>query len=301
MLAENHESRAMRKRFRAGAAALRLVLGVVVALAASSVRAHEQSAGTRAIVLPPAPSAVEASAAAKGLVWDALKKTYEAKPGEKEVVFEFNATNPTTATIAIQSIHTSCGCTVAQLPPLPAAPYLLAARASAPVRVTLNLQGKAGVIAKTITVTTAAGPYTLTVEAVAPGAALASIGADRERNIAIAARDRQAIFKGDCAKCHAEPAGGKTGQDLYRAVCTICHEAHPRASMIPDLQVAREGRDLAYWTKWVTEGGSTMMPAFAERHGGPLNAEQVGTLAIYLFAEFSRTPFADSARAKTNQ
>ena len=42
----------------------------------------------------------------------------------------------------------------------------------------------------------------------------------------IAKADRQAIFKADCATCHAKPGEGKYGKALYDAVCAICHEAN---------------------------------------------------------------------------
>ncbi|MFM1941356.1 MAG: hypothetical protein RI897_338, partial [Verrucomicrobiota bacterium] len=46
---------------------------------------------------------------------------------------------------------------------------------------------------------------------------------DRLRNMQIAATDRQAVFRGDCARCHATPAEGKMGRELFQAVCAVCH------------------------------------------------------------------------------
>ena len=241
---------------------------------------------------PPAVATKTDDLASK-LSWDATTKSYEAKPGEATAAFEFRVTNKADAVIAIQTIATSCGCTAAELPPLPAAPYQLAAGATAPIRVVMDLKGKAGLISKSVTVGTSVGSALLTIQVNIPAAAVPTVaasgmGADRAKNLEIATHDRQAILKGDCAKCHATPAAGKMGQDLYGAVCTICHEANPRAAMIPDLHVARGPRDLAFWTKWISEGGpGTMMPGFSTKQGGPLDDDQVASLAMYLFAVFS--------------
>ncbi len=294
---------------------VRFFIGILLATVSVKAAAQDKPASPA-----PAPSAEDAKrraspVPASKLQWDALAKSYDAKPGETTALFEFRVTNPGASAIAIESIQTSCGCTVAELPPLPAAPFVLAPAAQTTIRVALDLHGKSGSFAKTVTVGTSAGTTVLTVEvntaelptlaANAPG-----MGADRAKNIEIATHDRQAIFKGECAKCHATPAVGKMGQELYRAVCTICHEAHPRASMIPDLNVPRGPRDLAFWTKWITEGGAgTMMPAFAATHGGPLTDEQVGSLALYVFATFSKNsspaqkpaPSDSNAKAPSSQ
>jgi hypothetical protein len=64
----------------------------------------------------------------------------------------------------------------------------------------------------------------------------------------------------DCAKCHAEPAKGKTdGRLLYAGVCHLPH-SHLRAAMVPDLRTLNHptmptigGND--------THGRRIMMPA----------------------------------------
>lgn len=269
-------------------------IGVFLAVAVAQSAAQNKPAAPA-----PAQSAEDAKRRASPvpapeLKWDALAKSYEGKPGDTTASFEFHVTNTSAAAIAIESILTSCGCTVAELPPLPAAPFVLERAASTTIRVSLDLHGKMGTVSKSVTVGTSSGLAVLTVNATVaavPAAAIAvsGMGADRAKNIEIATDDRQAIFKGDCAKCHATPAAGKMGQELFRAACTICHEANPRASMIPDLNIPRGPRELEFWHKWIAEGGAgTMMPAFAASKGGPLNEEQVASLALYLFAEFSR-------------
>ena len=270
-----------------------VLLGVYSLISVAALTAQPPANPSAATKPTPPAVAAKADDAASKLIWDATTKSFDAKLGETAANFEFRVTNTSDSVIAIQTIATSCGCTAAELPPLPAAPYQLAAGATAPIRVVMDLKGKAGLISKTVSVGTSVGSALLTIQvnisgAAVPTVAASGMGADRAKNLEIATHDRQAILKGDCAKCHATPAAGKMGQDLYGAVCTICHEANPRAAMIPDLHVARGPRDLAFWTKWISEGGpGTMMPGFAKNQGGPLDDDQVASLAMYLFAVFS--------------
>ena len=100
-------------------------------------------------------------------------------------------------------------------------------------------------------------------------------------NIQNALADRQAVFKGDCAKCHVNRSVGKMGAELYAASCGICHEAEHRATMVPDLKVPRSLRDPAFWQKWIIEGRpGTLMPAFGKAYGGPLTQEQADSLTV---------------------
>lgn len=75
------------------------------------------------------------------------------------------------------------------------------------------------------------------------------------------------------------------------AACGICHEAQPRASMVPDLHHLADssGKPLPtneeFWRSWIAAGkADTLMPAFASSQGGPLNDLQIASLAAYLNA-----------------
>lgn len=206
-------------------------------------------------------------------------------------------TNVSNAEVSINSLRTSCGCTVAQLP---TTPYKLLPGSNVPINVTMDLRGKSGSVTKSVSVDTSVGFKSLLVKVNIPAdatqnTAAATPGAagnmDRAKNIQSALADRQAVFKGDCASCHVEKGKGKMGQELYAASCGICHDAEHRAAMVPDLKVPRSQRDLAFWQKWIMEGKpGTMMPAFAQIHGGPLTQDQIDSLTVYLFQNYPKAP-----------
>ncbi|HEX7654797.1 MAG TPA: cytochrome c, partial [Verrucomicrobiae bacterium] len=109
--------------------------------------------------------------------------------------------------------------------------------------------------------------------------------AEKEAGIAAAKLDRQAIFKGDCASCHLKNVAGRYGLELYRQACAICHEAEPRATMVPDLNHLNLPTNVEFWRTWITYGKpGSLMPAWSISQGGPLNDMQIASLAQYLNA-----------------
>src|SRR6185295_2943645 len=126
----------------------------------------------------------------------------------------------------------------------------------------------------------------------------------RMANQMAAAADRQAVFKGDCAKCHVEPAIGKMSAELYLAACGICHDPvgpHPRAQMVPNLKALNHPTDYAYWKQWIENGKTnSLMPAFSEANGGPLTAAQIESLAKMLSQKLPTPAIPVSAPGGTN-
>jgi mono/diheme cytochrome c family protein len=121
--------------------------------------------------------------------------------------------------------------------------------------------------------------------------------AERARGMAAAKVDRQAVFKGDCASCHAKNVEGKYGQELFAQVCAICHEATPRATMVPDLHNLKDPTSQEFWQTWITSGKpGTLMPAFARSQGGPLSDQQIASLAAYLNAVIPPHSAADGPK-----
>jgi len=235
------------------------------------------------------------------LAFDAEMKEATLQAGEGYVFISFQFTNVTTTNITINSVRTSCGCTVPKLPPMP---WVVAPGVGQNLEFRMDLRNKRGTITKIATVDSSAGIKSLALRGSVPdvpplaanGAGTDAMG-DRVRNLQVAAADRQAVFRGDCAKCHFEPAIGKQGEALYGAACGVCHEAEHRAAMVPDLHALKQSTDTNYWKSWIINGKpGTLMPAFAKAQGGPLNDEQVESLAEFLGSgAFKKSPVAAAA------
>lgn len=247
--------------------------------------------------VPAATQAVNANA----LQFDAKEKTVHVKSGETEAKFTFAVTNVSKEDVTIMSVHTSCGCTAARLP---STPWVLKPGEGGEVGATMNLAGKFGTVAKTVTVVSTVGSVPLLVKSVLPKDAYEQMQrmGDRSRNLQIAAADRQAVFRGDCARCHVEPTVGKLGKDLYVSACGICHDAEHRASMVPALRGRPGTFHSDYWTQWIRVGKEgSLMPSFDHSKGGPLTEEQITSLVGYLAGDFAKEPTPAPKTAGTGE
>jgi mono/diheme cytochrome c family protein len=153
------------------------------------------------------------------------------------------------------------------------------------IGVTIDLAGKSGTLYKSAIILTDKGVKNLmlSVDIQPPPPPEAMTDVQRARALAAAKVDRQAVFKGDCIKCHANHVEGLYGQELFAAVCTVCHEAKPRPTMVPDLHNLKDPTSMEFWRAWITVGKpGSLMPAFSTSQGGPLNDVQINTLAAYL-------------------
>jgi mono/diheme cytochrome c family protein len=218
------------------------------------------------------------------IAWDALLKAVDTTNEQDFARFVFEFTNVTTAPVTILMVHPSCGCTTAELPPTP---WTIPAGGNGEIKLSVNLQGKSGTLFKTVNVSTDHGKKDLMLRInVAPPAPMPEMtDAQRDAGIAAAKVDREAIFKGDCASCHLKKVDGKYGQQLFEALCAICHEAKNRATMVPDLANLQIPTNEEFWRAWITSGkAGSLMPAFATSQGGPLNDLQIASLAAYLNA-----------------
>lgn len=258
------------------------------------------------------------------LVWDDLLKATNTEADETEAHFVFNFTNVarninttvvtnistvtnltelitvtnittvtnsiTPASVTILSVRPSCGCTTAQLPEQP---WTIPPGTNGQIGVTVNLEGKNGTLFKYVDVATDKGIKRLYVRiTVLPPVVPAMTDADRERGVAAAKVDRQAVFKGDCASCHIAKGTGKYGKALYDSVCAVCHEAEERATMVPDLHNLKVSTGGDFWRTWISQGkAGSLMPAFSSAQGGPLSDLQIASLTSYLSQTFpSRVP-----------
>jgi mono/diheme cytochrome c family protein len=239
-----------------------------------------------------------ATGVATALLFDETTKEMRGPAGATNFTFTFAFTNAAPGPVVIESVRTSCGCTVAKVPSLP---WSIAPGAGGDFSVVLDARGKRGTVTKSVFVNSSIGVKPLTVRAVIEDATgnVASSGGmdDRLRNMQIALADRSAVFRGDCASCHAKPSEGKHGPALYVAACGICHDSHNRASMVPDLKNLGKVTDREHWVRWITFGRhGSLMPAFAQSEGGPLTDEQIDSLADYLNRAISQRPMAQGTR-----
>lgn len=229
------------------------------------------------------------------IAWDSMDKSVSVDFGTLNAGFSFSLTNVSTETVTVLSVRTSCGCTSAQLPPMP---WQIPPGSNEVLNINMNLAGKGGTVIKSVTFSTDHGTKNLLVRTtILPLQSAAGMAAGaREQNQMLALADRQAVFKGDCATCHAEPAKGKLGAELYTAVCGVCHEAEHRASMVPDLKVAKQERNAEYWRNWITNGKQgSLMPAFAVSQGGILTEEQITSLVEHLHKTMPSRPATQTA------
>ncbi|MDB6112126.1 MAG: hypothetical protein JWR69_3876 [Pedosphaera sp.] len=239
----------------------------------------------------------KAEVSAEPLVWNVITNEYTAKPGDISAHLFFMATNVSSAEVTIDGVKTSCGCTSAKMP---SDPWHLAPKESGRMDITVDLRGKTGTLLKSVTVlSTNAGKQLLISVTIPPGGTntLSPEMANRMWNQEMAAADRQAVFKGDCVKCHLEPAFGKNGAALYKVACGICHDSPQRATMVPDLKIwaAKTPIGTNYWKGMVAHGKpGTLMPAFAATEGGPLDQNQIDSLADFLKAKFPSPEEPDS-------
>jgi mono/diheme cytochrome c family protein len=234
------------------------------------------------------------------IAFDAAEKSVSVVNGTAEAQFVFNITNISTAPVTINYVQTSCGCTVAKLPENP---WVLKPNDHGEIGATMQLAGTppGGTKVKTLTVNADKGQQTLIVKATILPEPAAMTEMDRTNAIKMATADRQAVFKGDCIRCHVTPAKDaaghdKMGQDLYAAVCGVCHDAEHQASFVPNLHRLPEPTSAEFWRNWILHGKpGTLMPAFAKPEGGILSDAQVESLVQYLSATIPSRPVAPTA------
>jgi mono/diheme cytochrome c family protein len=282
-----------------------IVLGLGCAHAQTPAKAPPALPATQAPVISPQPIVVHPPASAPNPVlpldsfigFDAEQKEVTVTNGTPEAHFTFSLTNISTGEVTINNVRPSCGCTVAKLP---AQPWKLQPKDSGSFSATMQLAGTppGGTKIKTLTVESDKGTRALYIKATVLAAPPGMSEADRVNNQKMAMADRQAIFKGDCVKCHVEPAkdsagNDKQGKELFAAVCGVCHQAEHRASFVPDLNHLPEPTNAEFWKNWVMHGKpGTLMPGFAKSEGGILTDQQVESLVKYLTDTIPSKPVA---------
>jgi mono/diheme cytochrome c family protein len=213
------------------------------------------------------------------LVWDAEEKKTEVTRGTTRTSFTFGVRNVSREPVIVTAMRSTCGCTIPKLPEK--MPWTLAPGSRHEIVVVMELAGKRGAVDKSVALITDHGWKSLgvRVDITEPPAA----ENNRERNLQLAMANRQSVLQGSCAACHATPAVGKMGAELFQNACAICHESEQRAASVPDLRKLAKPADAAHWRAWITTSvEGKLMPAFAIEHGGILTREQIDSLVAYL-------------------
>ncbi len=274
-----------------------------------SVRSQSQPAPPtiQPVTAPPAaPVGVTAQPSLDNfLKFDAEEKTVSITNGTPEGHFTFTVTNISSVDVVINYIVGSCHCTVAQMP---TTPWKLAPKEVGQFSAKMDMAGTppGGTKFKTLTVGSDKGTKVLNVTTKVLPEPAAMTEMDRTNNLKMATADRQAVFKGDCIQCHATPAKDaagheKMGQDLYAAVCTVCHETAHQASFVPNLHRLTEPTSAEFWRNWIMHGRpGTLMPAFTAAEGGILSDAQVDSLVKYLSATIPAHPVAVGVPSSQN-
>lgn len=87
--------------------------------------------------------AVAALLPTTNVIWDAESKATNIMAGLDHVEFVFCFTNLSATLLTVINVHTSCGCTTAQLPSLP---WTVPSGANEQIGVRVNLVGKSGTV-----------------------------------------------------------------------------------------------------------------------------------------------------------
>ena len=109
------------------------------------------------------PETAAASLSNTNLIWDSETKATNIIAGENVAHFTFNFTNVSSSNITILSVQPSCGCTTAQLPPLP---WVVAPGTNGQIGIKVSVAATSGTLSKTIAVATDKDSKTLTVKTV---------------------------------------------------------------------------------------------------------------------------------------
>jgi mono/diheme cytochrome c family protein len=217
------------------------------------------------------------------IAWNNALMTTNAAADQDTAEFTFSFTNLTANPLMVLNVHPQCHCTTAELPPTP---WTIppGGDGSFKARVDLNVTGHTGTLFKNITITTDKGTKTVMMRIdFLPPVVVKMTDEQKVAGIMASKADRQAVFKGDCATCHAKNLDGRYGQELFKNACAICHEAENRATVVPDLGKLAVPTNEDFWRTWVTYGKpGSIMPAFAKSQGGPLDDMQINSLAQFL-------------------
>ena len=226
------------------------------------------------------------SRAEMALEWVNRFLSTNAPAGINALSLEFHFRNSREEPVTILSITPSCGCTYVNT--TNSLTWTIAPGSNSVISAQMNLAGRRGLLSKSIFVKTSHGMDILNPKVMVTTASSPMPQTDRLRNRELAKQDKQAVFRGHCATCHAKPTAGKFGRALFDSACGICHEAEHQASIVPNLRQIAVPDSATAWKRLISRGKpGTLMPAFTKEERGPLNDNQIDSLVDFMMHEFS--------------
>lgn len=198
-------------------------------------------------------------------------------PSDTKQSLSWTFRNVGSSPLQIVATQTSCGCTAGSAEPASVPPGTAGV-----LSVTFDPAGQSGDVRKTLTVVSNDPEHPRTVLTI-----LAKVIEHRVGAVAAGhPRDTgQSLLMGSCARCHASPAAGRSGEALWGAICAMCHGATGNGASAPGVRAKAflAGCDDSALTHVITYGtANPKMPGFSELMGGPLDAEQIASLVTLL-------------------
>ena len=260
---------------------------------------------------------VQSTQSRGNLVWDSETKATSVDTGEAEAHLTFNFTNVSLSNVTITNVHPSCGCTTAQLPPLP---WMIAPGTNGQIGITVNVGGKSGTLFKSVTVDTDKGSKVLSVKiAILPPIMSAASTTNKSPTYRYHQKDMALLLHSPPSKlliyllhppCLIPTVHEVfkwlrlTGRPCSRVIAPVVMPRQPKANparsftiwfaafvmkaqiaprWFPICIILRCRRALISWKTWITLGKTnSFMPAFAKKEGGPLTKSQITSIAKYL-------------------
>lgn len=204
---------------------------------------------------------------------DRVEKFIGEYPNDKRAAYTLQLHNPGDKPVTALSIKTSCGCTVAR----PKKTTVLPGE-TVDVRVTVDMTGKRGKIKKGLTVRYEYDGKPKTMIVAIALEALLIIPEHESRSL------DDKLFGPKCGRCHAVPAKGKQGAQLFRAVCGYCHGMNAEGASAMGFNNAKylKSFDRKKADRIIRKGtGNNRMPGFSTEKNGPLSDEQIESLIMY--------------------
>jgi len=192
---------------------------------------------------------------------------------DKALVYHFDFENFSPSNITDIKLTTSCGCTTVKYTGDTIAP-----KEKLPVEVNVDLTGKRGKITKGVIATFKKDGVEFEKEFSVKFVVKKNVDGHQATNL------KEVLFNEKCGSCHAKPAEGKLGKELFVAVCAFCHGEN--AQGVSAMGFTKVGYYQNFDVKRiraVIENGTPQgeMPGFSREQGGPLDRKQIETLVGY--------------------